>query len=230
MRQNVAALHSCRGLLGVVMKLKRLATLLVAAIPAAAPAAPSVFVSSASGTAWWISPKIESRVIGTSAGGITAESLSKYIQDNQIYFSYKVCSLAPIASDTYVGVDKTAQEEIDKTHNAIVPEMTVVAPDGAALEVRSVLFEACDDPDNRGAALLVTNAQNGAILAWEPMGTFESGDGATRPIVTIFLSKPSTTEPDPPLFRYSHCFECSPSTAVYYDARRKKLYKVYNGA
>jgi len=212
------------------MIVKKISLILLLLNPAMAFASPSVFVRSESGSAWWISSRIESRVIGNRAGDVTAENLSKYIQDNQIYFSYEVCALAPVMSDTYVGVDKAAQDEIDKTRDALAPQIDVMTSDGTRLLVQSVLYEACDDPENRGAALLVTNRQTGDIVMWEPMGTYGTIEGASRPIITVFLSKSSSTDPDPPLFSYSHCYECSPSTAVYYDERRKKLYKIPNGA
>ena len=104
--------------------------------------------------------------------------------------------------------------------------MEGVTPDGKRIVAQSVLFEECDDPDNRGAAVLVTNAQTSEVMMFERMGTFSNN---SNPIWTAFLLKPELDDPDPALFSYSHCTECGATTSIYYDVTRKKLYTEYNG-
>ena len=191
----------------------------------AATAAPSVFIPPDS-PAWWTAEKVQGRVIGTTAGRVTAAQLSKFIELTEQFYAYKVCSLASIANDTYVGLDKKTQDEIVQTLKGVEWRVENVRPGGGRIVAQNVLYEACDDAENRGAAVLVIDAQSSEIMMFERMGVFTS---SSSPIWTAFLSKPEPGDPDPPLFSYSHCTECGAATGVYYDVTRKKLYTEYNG-
>jgi hypothetical protein len=203
-------------------------TLVLLALHGASAAAPSVFVRSEQGRSWWNTSTAESRVIGTSAGIITTAKLSKFVEDTVIYDAYKVCALSPVSADTYVGVDKAMQDEINATTKLVTWRFNSRTPNGVPLLIQSVLFEPCDG-DVGGAAVLVTDAQSGEIMLWQPMGSFNTSSNVTKPVVTAFLKRPEAGDKDPPLFSYSSCTECGESTAVYYDVTRRKLYTVYNG-
>lgn len=194
-----------------------------ALIGSAAAAAPSVFIP-AGKSAWWNAVDAKGRVIGTSAGSVTAAQLSK-ITEAEVYSPYKVCSLSAVVSDTFVGLDKEKQDEIVRTLKTIHWRVDSTTPGGRQITAQSVIYEACDDPDNRGAAVLVTDHNSSEILMFRRMGVFTEN---SNPIWTAFLSKPEVGEDDPPLFSYSHCTECGAATNVYYDVTRKKLYGVYN--
>lgn len=197
----------------------------IALAGSAATAAPSVFVP-AGGNAWWTADNAQGRVIGKSAGLVTAESLSKHIEATQLFDPYKVCALTAVVADTYVGMGKSVQDDITRTMSTLHLRVEGVTPDGRRFVAQSVLYEACNDPENRGAAVVVTDARTSEILLLERMGVFTSN---RSPIWTAFLQKPDAGVPDAPLFTYSHCTECGAATAVYYDVTRKKLYTEYNG-
>lgn len=192
---------------------------------ATASAAPSVFIPGGS-SAWWTADNGQGRVIGTNASGVSAARLSEYIEATESFYPYKVCSLTAVVQDTYVGLDRKIQDEIDQTVKSAQWRVEGVTPDGRRVLAQSVLYEACDDPENRGAAVLVTDARTNQVLLFERMGVFTSNKS---PIWTAFLRKPEPDDPDPPLLYYSHCMECGAATAVYYDVSRKKLYTEYNG-
>lgn len=195
----------------------------------AAEAAPSVFLRSELGRAWWNTSNAEARVIGSSAGAVTTANLSKFIEATEIYGTYKICALSAVDAATYVGVDKAIQDEINLTLKTAQWRIETRTSNGIGVIAQSVLFEACDDIDNRGAAVLVTNAQTSQIMLFKPMGTFEPKPGMSKPIITAFLERPDARAPDPALFSFSSCTECGASTAVYYDVTRRKLYTEYNG-
>jgi len=152
--------------------------------------------------------------------------LTKYIEATEIFDPYKVCALTPVVSDTYVGMDRKVQDDIARTMRTLEWRVDAVSPDDRRILAQSVLYEACDDRENRGAAVLVTDAQTSEILLFERIGVFTSN---RSPIWTAFLTRPEPGAPDAPLFTFSHCTECGAATAVYYDVTRKKLYTVYNG-
>jgi hypothetical protein len=197
----------------------------MALLSSAASAAPSVFIPAGS-SAWWTADNAQGRVIGTTAGGITAAQLSKFIESTEIFSPYKVCSLTTVANDTYIGLDKKTQDDIIQTLKAVHWRAEGITPAGKRIVAQSVLYEACDDPENRGAAVLVTDLQSSEVMMFERMGVFTTN---SSPIWTAFLSKPERDDTDPPLFSYSHCTECGAATNVYYDVTRKKLYTEYNG-
>jgi hypothetical protein len=188
-------------------------------------AAPSVFIPGGD-AAWWTADNAQGRVIGTTSGTVTGAKLGEFIEATEIYSPYKVCSLTPVANDTFVGLDKEKQDEINQTVRGMPWRLEGVAPGGRLFVAQSVLYEACDDTENRGGAVLVTDAQTGEIMMFQRMGVFTSN---RSPIWTAFLSSPSREDKDPPLFSYSHCTECGAETHIYYDVSRKKLYTEYNG-
>lgn len=191
-------------------------------------AAPSVFLRSEAGRTWWNVLNAEARVIGTSAGGVTSAKLSKFIEDTEEFNTYKVCALSAVVSDTYVGVDKAIQDEINSTLKSVNWRIEARTPNGISVVVQSVLYEACDDTNNRGAAVLVINAQTSDIMMFQPMGSFEPTKGVYKPILTAFLIRTEQGAVDPALFAFSSCTECGAATAVYYDVARRKLYTEYN--
>jgi hypothetical protein len=162
------------------------------------------------------------------ANGVSAIELSKYIERTNVYWPFKVCALTEVQNDTYVGMDKATQDEINATLKLVHWRLEAVTPDGGRVTAQSVLYESCDDTENRGAALLVTDSTTSKPLLFEPMGPGEL-NGASIPIWTAFLWKPDRQTPDAPLFSFSACTECGAATAVYYDVTRKKLYTEYNG-
>lgn len=204
------------------------AFVLALAAHASVAAAPSVFLRTEAGRAWWNVLNAESRVIGTSAGLVTAAKLSKFIADTEAFNSYKVCALSAVVADTYVGVDKAIQDEINATLKHVSWRVDARTPNGIPVVAQSVLYEACDDTDNRGAAVLVADAHTSDIMLFVPMGSFEPTRGVRKPILTAFLSKPEQGAVDAPLFTFSSCTECGAATAVYYDVTRRKLYTEYN--
>jgi len=197
---------------------------LLLCVPDAGHAAPSVFVSAEKNQAWWRAD-IQARILGTSAGPVTAEKLSAYIEATQIYYNYRVCALEPVQPDSFVGVDRETQASIDAYRGQLVWRVEAIAPGGRKVVGQSVLFEGCDSEDPKGGALLVTDAATGEILRWQPLGTFTGDDGTDKPAWVLFLSPREGDE----LFSFSHCTECGAQTNVYYDLTRRHIYTEYNG-
>lgn len=142
-----------------------------------------------------------------------------------IYGVYRVCSLEAVQPDTYVGIDRATQAEIDETQPQAAWRATGVTPDGRRVVGQSVLFEGCDPEDPRGAALLVTDAATGEVLHWEPLGE-RIVRSVSVPSWVLFLH---SKEGDHDLFSYSGCLECGDRTHVYYDVTRRRIYTEYNG-
>ena len=71
-------------------------------IASSASAAPSVFVQSAPGLAFWNSDKNLGRVLEKQAGPITSKALTKFISDNRLYGPYEVCALSAATRESYV--------------------------------------------------------------------------------------------------------------------------------
>ena len=187
-------------------------------------AAPSVFVRRADGTPWWSSP-MEARILGQSAGSVTAERLSAYIGGTMIFSPYRVCALEAVQPDTFVGLDRATQEEIEATRPYVAWRIQGVTPDGRRVVGQSVVFEGCHPDDPRGAALLVTDEASGEILRWEPLGEHIGEDGRRYRAWVLFLEPKDGDE----LFGYSECTECGNRTNVYYDVTRRRIYTEYNG-
>jgi hypothetical protein len=142
-----------------------------------------------------------------------------------IYSPYRVCALEAVQSDTFVGIDRKTQTEIDEYRASVTWRQVGITPDGRKLLGQSVVFEGCDAEDPRGAALLVTDQTTGEILRWESIGDRIREGGKSFPTWALFLSPKEGDE----LFSYSGCTECGASTDVYYDVTRKKIYLEYNG-
>jgi hypothetical protein len=195
---------------------------LAASVPATA--APSVFVQSERGGVWW-NGQMNARILGRAAGPVTVERLSAYLEEELIYGPYRVCALEAVQADTFVGIDRPTQEEINATLPHVAWRAAGVTPDGRRVLGQSVLFEGCDDGDPRGAALLVSDAASGEILRWEPFGERTVG-GASVPTWVMFIS---AKEGDHDLFSYSGCTECGDRTHVYYDVTRRRIYTEHNG-
>lgn len=189
-----------------------------------AVAAPSVFVRAESGAAWWYGG-IEARILGRAAGPATAERLSVYLEETMIYSPYRVCALEAVQADTYVGIDRATQAEIDATRPLVASRVSGVTPDGRRVIGQSVVFEGCDAEEPRGAALLVTDEATGEILRWEPLGDRILEGGRTAPAWVLFLYPKEGDE----LFSYSGCTECGNRTNVYYDVTRRRIYTEHNG-
>jgi hypothetical protein len=206
------------------MKWLIVAAVLGASIASSASAAPSVFVRPAGNGAWWLA-EMEGRVLQKAAGPITAEAVSAHILETTIYDVYTVCSLEAVGNDTFVGLDRQSQEEIDLTETAVRWRIDTVTAEGRAITAQSVIYEACDDDEKRGAALLVSDASTNKILRWIPIGPRYVGDDKIVPTWVLFLLPPEGDE----LFGYSGCSECGARTDVYYDGRRQHIYVEYNG-
>jgi hypothetical protein len=189
----------------------------------AAEARPSAFIRGNPSLAWYIAP-MDVRLLGKNAGSTTAEQLSKYIKETREYYSYDVCSLEAVHPDTYVGIDKAAQLEIDSSQKHAVWRINSATPDGRRISAQSILFEGCETDDPRGAALLVNDSVTGEILAFQPLGSYGEGD-TSYPAWVLFLWSKEGDE----IFSYSGCMECGSRTRVYYDVTRKKIYTEYNG-
>jgi len=188
-----------------------------------AAAAPSVFVRGDRGYGWWLT-KMEGRILTKAVGAVTTEAVNRFIEETQIYSPYKICALGQIEVDTFVGLDKATQSEIDASRPQMLGRIEIVSPDGRKLVGRGVVFEGCDSEGPKGAALLVTDAATNDILRWEPMDT-RTVEETEIPTWVLFLQVRSDDE----LFSYSTCLECGAQTAVYYDVTRKKVYTEYNG-
>lgn len=189
----------------------------------AAAAAPSVFVQSAQGRAFWNSEKNIGRVMETQAGLVTAKALTKFIDENRAYYEYEVCNLTAVTPDTYVGVDKAAADEMAQFDQQGMTNYRVAAttPDGRPVVGQAVLFESCDG-DLKGAGVLTYDARSNEVLMFEEITSSE------EPYWFVFL-QPNTDKTDSKLFSYSPCLECGASTAVYFDVTRKRVYTEYNG-
>ena len=208
-----------------MMRLFRSVTI-VAALATSAPATatPSVFVQSEPGGVWW-NGQMNARILGQAVGPVTAERLSAYLEQELVYGPYRVCSLEAVQADTFVGVDRATQAEINATQPHVAWRATGVTPDGRRVVGQSVVFEGCDAEDPRGAALLVTDAASGEILRWEPLGGRTLG-GRSVPTWVMFISP---KQGDHDLFSYSYCTECGDRTYVYYDVTRRRIYTEHNG-
>ncbi len=182
-------------------------------------ATPSVFVHDEPGMAWW-TRQMEVRIVGKTAGTVTVKQLSTYLEETMIYSSYSVCALEAIQSDTFVGINRKTQTEIDQYRAHVSWRQEGITPDGRKVLGQSVVFEACDPDAPRGAALLVTDQTTGEILRWEPIGERIREGSKSFPAWVLFLSPRADDE----LFSYSGCTECDASTNVYYDVTRKKIY------
>jgi hypothetical protein len=167
---------------------------------------------------------MEARVLGKAAGSVTLAPLNSFIEKSREYYAFKACALESVTSGTFVGLDKETQAEIDASAREARWQIAAITPDGRKVLAQSVLFEACDDEDLKGGALLVTDIGTGEVLLFEPLGTYTSG-GKTFPAWAMFLWPKRTDE----LFGYSGCTECGDLTRVYYDVTRKRLYTEYNG-
>lgn len=190
-----------------------------------ANAAPSVFVKSEPNGMWW-NGEITARVIGKSSGSTTVEKLNAYIDETIAYYSYSVCSLDSVSSETFVGMDRQTQAEIDM-YKPYTWEVTSIAPDGRKIRGQIVVYEGCETADPRGAALLVTDADTGQILRWQTFGYYDSEKDAYQPIWVVFI-KPREDSSDE-LFSTSICLECGDATYHYYDISRKHVYFEHNG-
>lgn len=190
----------------------------------AATAAPSVFVQSEQGGVWW-NGQMNARILGRAAGPVTVESLSAYLEEELIYGPYRVCALEAVQADTFVGIDRPTQEEINATLPHVAWRANGTTPDGRRVLGQSVVFEGCDAEDPRGAALLVTDAASGEILRWEPLGP-RMVAGRSVPSWVLFINP---KDGDHDLFSYSYCTECGDRTYVYYDVTRRRIYTEHNG-
>ncbi len=206
------------------MMTKKLIAAVALLSAATASAAPSVFVRSESNAAWWIR-EMEARILEKSAGTVTAEQLTAYLEKTMVYSTYAVCSLAAVQSDTFVGLDQVTRTEIDETKPHVAWRVDATTPDGRRVVGQSVVFEACGEEEPRGAAILVTDAETKEILRWQPIGDQVGLSGKSYPSWVVFLSLGQ----DDDLFSYSGCAECGARTYVYYDVTRKHVYTEYNG-
>lgn len=182
-----------------------------------------MFVRSELGQAWW-TRQMDARILGKAAGPVSTKALSAYLDRTMLYSSYAVCSLEPAQGDTFVGIDRATQAEIDATRAQVAWRAEAVTPDGRKVLGQSVVFEGCDEEDPRGAALLVTDSATGEILRWEPIGD-QVREQKCFPAWALFVSPRGGDE----LFSYSGCTECGAQTNVYYDVTRKRIYTEYNG-
>jgi len=202
-----------------------LAACIVVSTCGSAAAAPSVFVKvEANGMLW--DGVMTARILGKSAGTVTTEKLSAYLADTMIYYSYRVCALEPAAPDTFVGIDRATQSQIDEYRVQSTWRAEGVGPGGRRILGQGV-FEGCDSEDPRGAALLVTDAMTGEILRWLPMGNYTNSSGSSVPIWVMFLD--AKAEGGDELFSTSLCRDCGDRTNVYYDVSRKYVYTEHNG-
>lgn len=174
---------------------------------------------------WWGGTS-EARILGKSVGPVTAEKLTAYIEETQIFNSYSVCALEAVQGDTYVGIDRATQADIDTSRPHIAWRAEASAPGGRKILGQSVLFEGCDDGP-KGAALLVTDAVTGEILRWVPLGTYTDEAGREQPAWVLFVTP--REDGDDALFSFSGCTECGARTYVYYDVTRRHIYTEYNG-
>src|SRR3546814_16698720 len=104
-----------------------LAAILLSMSSVAVNAAPSVFVKKEPNSMWW-DGAMNARILGQAAGPVTVKKLSDFIGETMIYYSYTVCSLEPVGPDTFGGIDRAPQPEIDgyKDHSSCHSES--VAP------------------------------------------------------------------------------------------------------
>ena len=188
-----------------------------------AVASPSVFVRGESGFAWWLR-EMEGRILGKAAGPVTAEKLSAYLAVTMIYSPYKVCSLEAAQLDSFVGIDRATQAEIQESGQHAVWRIEATTPDGRPVVGHSVIFEGCDEEDPRGAALLVTDKNSGEVRRWQVLGQNYNGE-KSYPAWVMFLHPKQGDE----LFSFSGCLECGDRTHVYYDVTRKSIYTEHNG-
>lgn len=187
-------------------------------------AAPSVFVRSEKGSSWE-STKMDARILGQSAGTVTAKQLSSYIEETFAFYPYEICSIEAVTGDSYVGLDREAQSDIAATLKDVKWHIDSKTPDGRDVMARVVLFEGCIPEEPRGAALLVTDSTTNEILRWETAGDRSDDNGNSYPNWTLFLSPSEGDE----LFSYARCTECGDQTNVYYDVTRQKIYTEHNG-
>lgn len=191
-----------------------------------AAAAPGVFVKTEPGGMWW-DGAMTARILGKAAGPVTTDKLSAYLADTMIYYSYKVCALEAAAPDTFVGIDRETQAQIEEYRAHSTWRAESVGPGGRRIVGQSVVFEGCDSEDPRGAALLVTDGATGEILRWVPMGNYTDRAGRSVPIWVMFLD--AQDEGGDELFSTSLCRDCGDRTNVYYDVTRRHVYTEHNG-
>lgn len=196
---------------------------LLASMSSSLGAAPSVFVRSDPGMGWWLRA-MEGRILGKAVGPVTTEKLSAYLADTMIYSPYRVCALEAAGSDTFVGLDRPTQAEIESSRLHTSWRVTAVTPDERTVVGQSVVFEGCDAEDPRGAALMVTDAVSGEILRWQILGD-RYDEEKSFPAWALFLYPRENDE----LFSYAGCMECGDRTLVYYDVTRKRIYTEHNG-
>ncbi|WP_447753302.1 hypothetical protein [Sphingopyxis fribergensis] len=189
-------------------------------------AAPSVFVKTEPSSMWW-DGAMTARILGKAAGPVTTEKLSAYLAETVIYSSYSVCALEPATSDSFVGIDRATQAQIDEYRPHMTWRAESIAPGGRRILGQSVVFEGCDSEDPRGAALLVTDAATGEILRWVPMGNYTDQAGRSVPIWVMFLDARGDGSDE--LFSTSLCRDCGDRTHVYYDVTRRHVYTEHNG-
>lgn len=186
-------------------------------------AAPSVFVQSSKGSAFWNSDKNVGRVLDKQAGPVTAKTLTKYLADNSLFDPFEVCALSAAGKDSYVGIDKEAAAELRQFDEKgwATYRVAATSPNGRSMVGQSILFETCDGT-LKGAAVLAFDAKTGEVLMFKEVTDVE------RPHWFAFVH-PKTDKGDSVLFSYSSCLECGASTAVYFDVTRGRIYTEYNG-
>src|SRR3546814_19134050 len=117
---------------------------------------------------WW-DGAMNARILGQAAGPVTVKKLSDFIGETMIYYSYTVCSLEPVGPDTFGGIDRDKQTEIDGYKAKCSWLAASVAPGAGRTLRQSVAFEGCD-VWQRGEALMVTYLMQGEIHALAKMG------------------------------------------------------------
>jgi len=188
-----------------------------------ASAAPSVFIRADPTTPFW-NGTAEARIFGKNAGPVSTEAVNAFLSETMIYGLYEVCSLEAVGSDTFVGIDRETQRQIEEYRGSVTWRAEAIAPGGRRLLGQSVVFESCGG-ELRGAALLVTDVATDEVLRWEPLGNGFDAAGGEIPSWVMFINASGGDE----LFSFSGCTECGARTNVYYDITRKKIYTEYNG-
>lgn len=185
------------------------------AIHAGAGAHPtsSVFVADED-SAWWLSKTVV-RPMDKQVDGISVETLSSYDSGSAVP-TPKICFVAGLSANQIAGISRRQQGKIDETLKEAGTEAfyrTGTTADGTRWALRSAVFESCDG--EKGGLLITYNPQTRQLYRLDVQ--------PDQPLNFLFGAEA------PALARSGGCFFCGDSSALYYDAQRKRFYWEYEG-
>ncbi|MCR2833133.1 hypothetical protein [Parerythrobacter lacustris] len=180
---------------------------------------PEIFVyGSDKHLAWWHKQAVV-RPMGTSAEGVTADLIGKFENDPN---SDQICFLSQMNRNTYVGVFRADQLEIEETFASLKFDpfkLDFDFGDGTSGVARIVLIERCDGTQSFGLIITDSSSSIRFFDEWILTGELERGRSIVQYIYPSGDGGIGTAQ----------CFECGDASLLHYDIARKKFYWEYLG-